>query len=81
MGIAQQSLTWSSPQPILNPIPEMTASGDPNYQTNQCYAAQEHIEWATPTSMVVTYDCNNSLSTVKTDVNLYHPVPVLIPLQ
>jgi hypothetical protein len=80
MGIAQQSLTWSSPQPIY-PIPEMTASGDPNYQTNQCYAAQEHIEWATPTSMVVTYDCNNSLSTVKADINLYHPVPVLIPLQ
>jgi cysteine-rich repeat protein len=71
---------WSAPQ-AKYPIPEMTSGGagyDPN---NFCYGAFEHIEWATPTSMVVTYDCNNSnLTTLANDMNIYHPVPVTISL-
>jgi hypothetical protein len=71
---------WSAPQ-AKYPIPEMTSGGagyDPN---NFCYGAFEHIEWATPTSMVVTYDCNNSnTTTLVNDMEIYHPVPVTISL-
>jgi hypothetical protein len=81
-----ESLIWSSEQPIYQ-VPEMTPGGagyDPN---NVCYAALEHIEWATPKSMVVTYACNylNPLNTpaqnfafLETDMSIYYPEPVTI---
>jgi hypothetical protein len=77
---SQDSLTWSPPQSI-SPIPEMI-QGDPRYVPgNFCYAAIEHIEWATANSMLVTYDCNNGNSTtVLNYMELYHPVPVTITL-
>jgi hypothetical protein len=87
----QESLTWSTNPKLIYQIPEMnpmdqTGQYDPNAW---CYAVREHIEWATTTSMVATYACNytgssagaaGNLAGLKTSMNLYHPVPVRIPL-
>jgi hypothetical protein len=69
----------------MNPM-DQTGQYDPNAW---CYAVREHIEWATTSSMVATYACNDTgssagaagnLAGLKTSMNLYHPVPVLIQL-
>ncbi|HBZ72419.1 MAG TPA: hypothetical protein DEP35_22865 [Deltaproteobacteria bacterium] len=73
---------WSDPQPIYQ-IPEMTPTNPTHKPNTFCYAAREHIEWVTDTSMVVTYACNSRdfSTTLLTDMELYRPVPVTIPLQ
>ena len=71
---------WSSFTPLYN-IPEMNPAAPSS--SIFCYAAKEHIEFApSPNSTLITYACNSlSFSHLASDMTLYYPIAVELPLQ
>lgn len=70
---------WSSFRPRYE-IPKMRV----NARSSDvfCYAAREHIEFASPNSMMVTYACNSlSFGHSASDMTLYRPVVIDLPLK
>ncbi len=64
---------WSDPK-ILYDYPEMKTS-NPGYDKDTfCYAAKEHVEFATDAKIVLTYACNSLvLSKTVNNMSIYRP--------
>ena len=71
---------WSAPRPLIKDVPEVD-SLSPSYDNNNfCYAGKEHIEFAGPRNMVVTYVCNSAEDSpdrtafIRKNLFLYRPI-------
>ena len=71
---------WSNPIALIATIPEVDPKSHRYDEQNFCYAGKEHIEFASPKNIVVTYVCNSTENFkkqnnfIRNHLFLYRPV-------
>ena len=71
---------WSKPSVLIATVPEVDPKSTRYDEHNFCYAGKEHIEFARPGNLVVTYVCNSAENFkkrnnfIRRNLFLYRPV-------
>lgn len=69
---------WSPWQPVYE-FPEMSPKTEGHDPDTWCYAVKEHIEFATPNKLLVTYACNSfKFEKMVENLRIYRPQAVVI---
>lgn len=73
---------WSEDR-IIYECPEATPGSAKYEKSNFCYLGREHIQFYNEQShtLVITYDCNSTLSKAIANMEIYFPRVILIPLK